>query len=83
MILAGGEILRCFSILVTVDSQQNVTTSYFCLLTMFFSFSPLYTLFLPFRCAPYSDGVSWARMPGVPRHAGIDEADELTDVDEE
>jgi len=40
-----------------------------------------WTLFLPVRCSPYTDGWSWARRPGMSRHSGINDEDELTDED--
>ncbi|KAG9015530.1 hypothetical protein FRB94_000135 [Tulasnella sp. JGI-2019a] len=43
---------------------------------------PLYSLLLPFRVPPYSDGVAWARRPGHTAHEGIDEADEFTDEED-
>ncbi|KAF8126947.1 DHHC palmitoyltransferase-domain-containing protein [Boletus edulis] len=44
---------------------------------------PFYTLFLPFRIMPYSDGHSWARRHGLERHLGVWEGEELTDEDDE
>jgi hypothetical protein len=44
---------------------------------------PLYTLFLPFRIVPYTDGHSWARRQGLERHLGVQEGEELTDEDDE
>lgn len=40
---------------------------------------PPYTLILPFRIMPYSDGFSWARRDGLQRHHGVREGEELTD----
>jgi len=44
---------------------------------------PLYTLFVPLRIMPYTDGHSWARRQGLERHVGVHEGEELTDEDEE
>jgi len=44
---------------------------------------PLYTLILPLRILPYTDGRSWPRKPGFTRHMGVELAEELTDDDEE
>lgn len=44
---------------------------------------PLYTLLLPFRTMPYTDGFSWARRDGLRRHHGVREGEELTDEDDE
>lgn len=56
-------------------------------LTLFFNLGPsgypLYTLLLPLRCAPCSDGVSWTRRPGYTKHSGIGEGDEMTDVEDD
>jgi palmitoyltransferase len=41
--------------------------------------SPLYTLLLPFRTAPYTDGRSWVKQEGLERHIGIREGEEYTD----
>jgi hypothetical protein len=41
--------------------------------------SPLYTLFLPFRVPPYTDGRSWARRQGYTQHHGVQQGEELTD----
>jgi len=53
--------------------------------TLFFNIGPsgysLWVLFLPLRCPPYTDGWSWARRPGMTRHSGINDDDELTDED--
>jgi len=43
---------------------------------------PLYTLFLPLRVPPYTDGRSWARKQGLERHRGVRVGDELTDEDD-
>jgi len=40
---------------------------------------PFYTLFLPLRVMPYTDGRSWARREGWEMHAGVREGDEITD----
>ena len=45
--------------------------------------SPYYTLLLPLRIEPYTDGRSWARRPGFDRHLGLRPGEELTDEDEE
>jgi palmitoyltransferase len=42
-------------------------------------FSPFYTLLLPLRIAPYTDGRSWARRKGCESHQGVREGEELTD----
>jgi len=42
---------------------------------------PLYTLVLPLRIDPYTDGRSWARRAGYDRHVGIRRGEELTDDD--
>ncbi|KAG2756812.1 zf-DHHC-domain-containing protein [Suillus brevipes Sb2] len=44
---------------------------------------PWYTLILPFRIMPYTDGHSWARREGFQRHQGIQEGEELTDDDDD
>lgn len=44
---------------------------------------PLYTLFLPLRIEPYTDGRSWARRQGMERHPGVHIGEELTDEDED
>ncbi|KAF7291325.1 Palmitoyltransferase [Mycena indigotica] len=45
---------------------------------------PLYSLFLPMRIQPYTDGWSWARRDGYEQgHAGVRRGEELTDDDEE
>lgn len=43
---------------------------------------PYYTLFLPLRVMPYTDGRSWARREGLERHAGLKPGEELTDDEE-
>jgi len=43
---------------------------------------PLYTLLLPLRCAPYTDGFTWARRDGYQRHQGVRPGDEMTDEDD-
>lgn len=52
-------------------------------LALFFNIGPQgytpWTLILPVRCMPYTDGWSWARRPGMVRHQGVDTDDELTD----
>lgn len=45
--------------------------------------SPLYTLILPLRIMPYTDGRSWARREGFDRHHGIRHGEELTDEDDD
>ncbi|KIY66742.1 zf-DHHC-domain-containing protein [Cylindrobasidium torrendii FP15055 ss-10] len=42
---------------------------------------PYYTLLLPMRIPPYTDGRSWARRPGYRQHGGVREGEELTDDD--
>ncbi|KAG1750279.1 hypothetical protein EDB19DRAFT_1679480 [Suillus lakei] len=44
---------------------------------------PWYTLILPLRIMPYTDGRSWARREGFQRHQGIQEGEELTDDDDD
>ena len=41
--------------------------------------SPIYTLFLPLRVPPYTDGRSWARRAGMERHRGVHLGEELMD----
>ena len=41
--------------------------------------SPIYTLILPLRVPPYTDGRSWARRHGLERHQGVRAEEELTD----
>jgi len=43
---------------------------------------PLYTLFIPLRVEPYTDGYSWARKPGFERHKGVRRGEELTDEED-
>lgn len=45
--------------------------------------SPLYSLILPLRLQPYTDGRSWARRPGYHRHGGVREGEELTDEEDQ
>jgi hypothetical protein len=44
--------------------------------------SPIYTLFLPLRVPPYTDGHSWARRQGLERHHGIQVGEEFTDEED-
>ena len=44
--------------------------------------SPIYTLFLPLRVPPYTDGRSWARKAGMERHDGVHLGEELTDEED-
>ncbi|KAJ7111845.1 DHHC palmitoyltransferase-domain-containing protein [Mycena epipterygia] len=44
---------------------------------------PLYTLFLPFRINPYTDGRFWARREGYEEHRGVRRGEELTDEDDD
>lgn len=44
---------------------------------------PLYTLFLPFRLMPYTDGYAWAHRDGLSRHHGVREGEELTDGEDD
>ncbi|EMD31503.1 hypothetical protein CERSUDRAFT_89027 [Gelatoporia subvermispora B] len=44
---------------------------------------PLYTLLLPLKAEPYTDGRHWARRPGFEHHLGLREGEELTDEDDE
>lgn len=44
---------------------------------------PLYTLILPFRINPYTDGRSWARREGHDRHHGLRQGEELTDQEDD
>ncbi|KAG6917728.1 hypothetical protein DXG01_001379 [Tephrocybe rancida] len=48
-----------------------------------YDLGPLYTLFVPFRIMPYTDGRSWARREGYERHHGIRRGEELTDEEED
>ncbi|KAG2018403.1 vacuole protein [Coprinopsis cinerea AmutBmut pab1-1] len=52
-------------------------------LSLFFNIGengyPLYTLFIPLRIMPYTDGRSWARRDGYDRHLGLRAGEELTD----
>ncbi|KAH7884266.1 DHHC palmitoyltransferase-domain-containing protein [Phlebopus sp. FC_14] len=56
-------------------------------LALFFNIGPngypLYTLLLPLRIMPYTDGHSWARRQGLSRHHGVREGEELTDDDDD
>ena len=45
--------------------------------------SPWYTLVLPLRTLPYTDGRAWARKPGHERHRGVRAGEELTDEEDE
>ncbi|KAF8624430.1 hypothetical protein AX17_007139 [Amanita inopinata Kibby_2008] len=46
---------------------------------------PYWTLILPLRISPYTNGRAWARRRGLTRHLGVDRNEEFTDedVDEE
>ncbi|EKM78985.1 hypothetical protein AGABI1DRAFT_75570 [Agaricus bisporus var. burnettii JB137-S8] len=44
---------------------------------------PWYTLIIPLRIMPYTDGRYWARQAGLDRHAGVYEGEELTDEDDD
>ncbi|KAJ7198275.1 DHHC palmitoyltransferase-domain-containing protein, partial [Mycena pura] len=44
---------------------------------------PLYTLFIPFRINPYTDGRFWARCEGHEYHRGVRLGEELTDEDDD
>ncbi|KAI0760968.1 zf-DHHC-domain-containing protein [Trametes elegans] len=44
---------------------------------------PLYTLFVPLRIEPYTDGRAWARRPGFEAHLGVRPGEELTDEDDD
>ncbi|KAF8643163.1 hypothetical protein AX16_009206 [Volvariella volvacea WC 439] len=44
---------------------------------------PLYTLILPLRILPYTDGRAWARRAGYERHHGIRRGEEMTDEDDD
>ncbi|KAL5504424.1 hypothetical protein ACEPAH_8499 [Sanghuangporus vaninii] len=44
---------------------------------------PYYTLFVPLRVMPYTDGRAWARRPGYDSHKGIQPGEELTDDDDD
>ena len=48
-----------------------------------FFFSPWYTLIIPLRIMPYTDGRSWARREGFDHHRGVREGEELTDEDDD
>ncbi|TFK27940.1 zf-DHHC-domain-containing protein [Coprinopsis marcescibilis] len=56
-------------------------------LSLFFNIGengyPLYTLFIPFRILPYTDGRSWARPQGLERHRGVRAGEELTDASDD
>lgn len=54
-------------------------------LKLFFNLEeyPLYTLIIPLRLQPYTDGRSWARKDGYEEHGGVRRGEELTDDDEE
>ncbi|KAF8217400.1 zf-DHHC-domain-containing protein [Mycena galopus ATCC 62051] len=43
---------------------------------------PLYTLILPLRINPYTDGRSWARREGYESHRGVRQGEELTDEED-
>jgi len=43
---------------------------------------PAYTLFIPLRLEPYTDGRSWARRKGLERHPGVRVGEELTDEED-
>ncbi|OBZ66166.1 putative palmitoyltransferase ZDHHC16 [Grifola frondosa] len=44
---------------------------------------PFYTLILPLRIMPYTDGHHWARKEGYESHRGVRRGEELTDEDDE
>ncbi|EIW57164.1 zf-DHHC-domain-containing protein [Trametes versicolor FP-101664 SS1] len=44
---------------------------------------PLYTLLVPLRIEPYTDGRAWARRAGFEQHLGVRPGEELTDEEEE
>ncbi|KAI0819261.1 DHHC palmitoyltransferase-domain-containing protein [Trametes gibbosa] len=44
---------------------------------------PLYTLLVPLRIEPYTNGRAWARRAGFEQHLGVRPGEELTDEDEE
>ncbi|KAH9907095.1 DHHC palmitoyltransferase-domain-containing protein [Epithele typhae] len=44
---------------------------------------PLWTLIIPLRIEPYTDGYSWARKPGHDSHHGVRPGEELTDEDDD
>jgi len=46
-------------------------------------FSPLYTLFIPLRINPYTDGTAWARRTGYDKHHGLRQGEELTDDEDD
>lgn len=52
-------------------------------LALFFNIGPgrypIYTLLLPLRVPPYTDGIGWAKREGMERHHGIRENEEYTD----
>ncbi|KZS92751.1 zf-DHHC-domain-containing protein [Sistotremastrum niveocremeum HHB9708] len=43
---------------------------------------PKWTLLLPLKTTPYTDGFAWIRRPGYMSHGGIREGEELTDEDD-
>ncbi|KAF8869537.1 DHHC palmitoyltransferase-domain-containing protein [Mucidula mucida] len=55
-------------------------------LRLFFNIGPTgyshWTLFVPLRVQPYTDGNAWARPAGYERHRGVREGEELTDDEE-
>ncbi|KAK0469401.1 DHHC palmitoyltransferase-domain-containing protein [Desarmillaria tabescens] len=54
-------------------------------LQLFFNLEeyPLYTLIIPLRLQPYTDGRWWARKDGYDEHGGIRRGEELTDDDDD
>jgi hypothetical protein len=44
--------------------------------------SPWWSLLLPLRTMPYTDGWSWAKRPGMESHGGVPEGEEMTDDEE-
>jgi len=55
-------------------------------LVLFFNIGPTgypwWTLLLPLKTNPYTDGWSWVRRPGLERHSGVKEGDEITDEED-
>ncbi len=43
----------------------------------------MYTLLVPLRIEPYTDGRAWARRAGFEQHLGVRPGEELTDEEEE
>lgn len=88
--IANAKISSYFSTLEGMDSTSHIISLLIFTLASDIDFnptllnnSPIYTLFFPFRIEPYTDGRSWARRPGLERHRGVREGEDLTDEEEE